>query len=264
MRMKTMPIFTTAKVHFYQNRMKQFLFFILIGMVAIPAFSQETLNKKDASGKRQGHWIKLDTAGRKVYDGHFRNNIPQGTFTYYYPNGSTKAVSVFSEDGKSTTTTTWFPNGKKNAEGKYVKEKKEGLWRFYSEFDESLVSEEMYTAGKKNGVSKTFYAGKTLLEEIVWKDGLREGPWIQYFDDGKVKLKCAYKKDLKEGPVTVFYPTGQKFNTGQYAGGYPDGKWLTWDLDGKLLSTDVYDHGVLVKTDKKPLPPEKEIQVKEE
>jgi len=31
-----------------------------------------------------------------------------------------KAVSVFSEDGKSTTTTTYFPSGKKNAEGKYV------------------------------------------------------------------------------------------------------------------------------------------------
>jgi len=244
--------------------MKQFLFFIFIVLIPFSGFSQETFNNKDAAGRRQGPWIKLDTAGRKVYEGQFKNNIPQGTFNYYFPGGSLKAVSVFSEEGKTTTTTTWFPNGKKNAEGKYVNEKREGLWRFFSEFDESLVAEENYKAGKKNGIARTYYAGKTLVELITWKDGLREGSWIQYFDDGTIKLQGTYKNDLKEGAITVFYPTSQKFNTGQYLNGYPDGKWLSYDLDGKLVSTDIYDHGVLIKTDKTPEPPKTEIKVKEE
>lgn len=261
---KTIPTFTTAKVQFYKNPMKQFLFFILIAMIPFAGFTQETLNKKDAAGRRQGPWIKLDSAGRKIYEGQFKNNIPQGTFKYYFPGGSRKAVSVFSEDGKTTTTTTYFPNGKKNAEGKYGNEKREGLWRFFSEFDESLVSEEIYDTGKKNGITKTYFAGKTVAEMINWKDGLREGSWVQYFDDGTVKLQGTYKNDMKEGPLTVFYPTGQKFNTGQYLNGYPDGKWFTYDLDGKLLSTDIYDHGVLIKTDKTPEPPKTEIKVKTE
>jgi antitoxin component YwqK of YwqJK toxin-antitoxin module len=244
--------------------MKQFLFFILIAVLPFHGISQETLNKTDAAGRKQGPWIKLDTAGRKVYEGQFRNNIPQGTFRYYFPNGSKKAISVFSEDGKTTITTTYFPSGKKNAEGKYVNEKREGLWRFYSEYDEALVSEENYSAGKKNGVAKTYYAGKTVVEEMYWKDGLREGSWIQYFDDGKVKLQGNYKNDLKEGPITVYYPSGQKFNTGQYVHGYPDGKWLSYDLDGNLESTEIYDKGVLVKSDKAPQPPRTEIKVKEE
>jgi antitoxin component YwqK of YwqJK toxin-antitoxin module len=87
---------------------------------------------------------------------------------------------------------------------------------------------------------------------------------MQYFDDGTVKLQGTYKNDLKEGPLTVFYPTGQIFNTGLYINGYPDGKWFTYDLDGKLLSTDIYDHGILIKTDKTPEPPKTEIKVKEE
>jgi antitoxin component YwqK of YwqJK toxin-antitoxin module len=244
--------------------MKQFLYLILVAMIPFSGLSQETLNKKDAAGRRQGHWIKLDSAGRKVYEGQFKDNLPQGTFKYYYPGGSVKAVSAFSEDGKTAATTTWFPNGKKNAEGRFVNEKREGLWRFFSEFDESLVSEEMYENGKKNGPAKTYFAGKTVAEVITWKDGLKEGSWMQYFDDGTVKLQGNYTNDLKEGPLTVYYPNGQKFNTGQYHTGYPDGKWLSWDLDGKLLSTDIYNQGILIKTDKKPEPPGKEIKVKEE
>ena len=244
--------------------MKQIVFLVFIAIIPYYGFPQESINNKDAAGMRQGRWMKSDSAGRKIYEGQFKDNIPQGTFKYYFPGGAIKAVSVFSQDGKSTSTATYFPNGKKNAEGKYLNEKREGLWRFFSEFDESMVSEEMYISGKKNGPAKTYFAGKTVAELITWKDDVKEGTWIQYFDDGTVKLQGSYKNDQKEGSITVFYPTGQKFNTGQYLNGYPDGKWLTYDLDGKLLSTDIYDHGVLIKTDKAPEPPKTEIQVKEE
>jgi antitoxin component YwqK of YwqJK toxin-antitoxin module len=242
--------------------MKQIVVFILVGIIPFCGFSQIQLNQKDAAGKKQGQWIKLDSIGKKVYEGQFKNNIPQGTFKYYFPSGSMKAVSVFSEDGKSTTTTTYFPSGKKNAEGKYVNEKKDGLWRFFSEYDESLVSEEMYSSGKKNGPSKTFFAGKNTAEMVTWVDGKREGPWIQYFDDGSIKLQGTYKNDMKEGSFIVNYPTGQKFNTGQYLNDLPDGKWFTYDLDGKLVSTDIYSHGELVKSDKAPEPAKTEIHVK--
>jgi antitoxin component YwqK of YwqJK toxin-antitoxin module len=262
--MKNNSYIYATKVHHYQNPMKQFLFFIIIAVLPFTGFTQETLNKKDAAGRKQGSWVKLDTAGHKIYEGQFKNDIPQGTFKYYYPNAVVKAVSVFSADGKTTTTTTYFQNGKKNAEGKYVNEKREGVWKFFSGYDESLVADETYKEGKKNGPAKTYFAGKTVVEVINWKDGLRDGSWTQYYDDGAVKLQGFYKDDLKEGPMVVFYPTGQKFNTGQYLKGYPDGKWLSFDLDGKLLSTDVYDHGVLIKTDKAPQPPPTEIKIKEE
>jgi antitoxin component YwqK of YwqJK toxin-antitoxin module len=259
--MITILTFAPAKVHQSSNLMKQFLYFILIAILPITVFSQGTINKKDAAGKKQGQWIKTDTAGRKVYEGQFKDNIPQGTFKYYFQTGKLKAITVYSEDGKTATTTMYFPSGKKNAEGKYVNEKKEGLWRFFSEFDEALVSEEIYSGGLKDGPAKTFYAGKTVVETITWKKGLRDGVWTQYYDDGKIKLQGTYKNDMKDGSITVFYPTGQKFNTGQYSAGLPEGKWFSYDFDGKLLSTDVYDNGVLIKSDKKPEPPAQKIEV---
>ena len=234
--------------------MKQFQVFILILLFTVSGYAQDTVNRKDASGRKQGYWTKSDTAGRKLYEGHFRDDIPYGTFRYYYPGGNLKAISVFSENGKNTKTTTFFSSGKKNAEGSFVNEKKEGLWRFFSEFDEALVSEEPFKEGLKDGVVKTFFPGKGIAEIMTWKNGIREGLWEQYFDDGSHKLHCLYKNDLKEGPVTVYFPNGTIFTAGQYKEGLPDGTWKTFDLDGKLVSTDIYDQGVLIKTDKKPQP----------
>jgi antitoxin component YwqK of YwqJK toxin-antitoxin module len=265
MQIQNIPYFYHLKSTSFNNMiMNRLLIFLLAVTISLSGFAQDTVNRKDESGRKQGYWTKKDTAGNKIYEGHFRNNIPSGTFTYYYPGGKIKAVSVFSNDGKTTKTITYFPGGKKNAEGTYLLEKREGLWQFYSEFDGALVSEEFYKEGKKEGVAKTFFPGKGVLELITWKNDIREGLWEQYFDDGALKLRCSYKNDLKEGPITVYFPTGQKFNTGQYQKGFSDGTWLTYDLDGKIIVTDVYDRGILVKTTEQPEPPLKEIKVKED
>jgi antitoxin component YwqK of YwqJK toxin-antitoxin module len=251
--MQNIPYFCSFKFTvFIRMIMNRLLIFLLTASVSVAAYAQDTVNRKDAAGRKQGYWAKADTAGRKLYEGHFKNDLPAGTFTYYHPNGKIKAVSVFTSDGITARTTTWFPSGKKNAEGTYVNEKREGLWRFFSEFDEALVSEEMYKEGKKSGVAKTFFPGKGVAEVVTWKNDAQEGAWEQYFDDGVVKLRCAYKNDQKEGPITVFYPTGQKFTTGQYLKGLPEGTWISYDLDGKIIGTDVYQNGVLVKTTKQP------------
>jgi antitoxin component YwqK of YwqJK toxin-antitoxin module len=232
--------------------MNRLLIFIFTVTITLSVSAQDTVNRKDASGRRQGYWTKVDSSGRTIYTGHFNDNVPAGTFTYYYPGGKVKAVSVFSQDGKTTRTTTYFLSGKKNAEGTFINEKREGLWRFFSEYDETLVSEEQYRAGKRDGVARTFFHGKGVAELITWKNDVREGLWEQYFDDGIVKLRCAYKNDLKEGAITVFYPTGQKLNTGQYLKGLPEGTWITYGLDGKIEATDIYAQGVLVKTTRQP------------
>ena len=242
--------------------MKSVQVFILVLFVAVYGYSQDTVNRKDAAGRKQGYWTKLDSSGKKLYEGHFHDNNPYGTFRYYYAGGTLKAVSVFSEDGKSTRTTTYFSSGKKNAEGSFMNEKKDGIWRFFSEYDEALVSEEPYKAGVKDGGVKTFFAGKGLAEIVTWKNGIREGLWEQYFDDGTLKLRSYYKNDLKDGAIIVYFPTGAAFNTGQYKEGLPDGTWKTYDFDGKLMYTDVYENGILVKTDKKPEPSPKPIPEK--
>ena len=56
----------------------------------------DNLNKTDAAGKKQGHWVKLDADKKKMYEGNFIDNIPVGKFTYYYDIGIPWSVTVFS------------------------------------------------------------------------------------------------------------------------------------------------------------------------
>ena len=137
--------------------MKPALLFCLIFFTSLAIFGQDTINKTDAGGKKQGFWIKKDKDGKKIYEGQFNNDIPYGTFKYYYPDGALKAVSVLSDNGRCSRTTTFFKNGRKMAEGKYIDEKRDSTWKFYTEFDNIMVSEEFYKDGKKDGISKTFY-----------------------------------------------------------------------------------------------------------
>ena len=62
------------------------------------AFSQtQLINQVDATGKKQGLWKKYDGTVL-VSKGTYKDGYPEGEFTYYYENGSVKAISVFSKD----------------------------------------------------------------------------------------------------------------------------------------------------------------------
>lgn len=42
------------------------------------------------------------------------------------------------------------------------------------------------------------------------KDGLRDGEWIWFYENGNKKRYCLYKKGVKDGPTIYYYKNGQK------------------------------------------------------
>jgi antitoxin component YwqK of YwqJK toxin-antitoxin module len=228
--------------------MKRFSFFLVLFLLSVATMGQDTLNRTGADGKKQGYWCKTDSAGKKIYEGQFRDGVPYGTFRYYYPSGKLKAVSVMSGNGKRSKTVTYFPNGKKMAEGLYVNEQKDSLWHFYSEYDGPLISDEFYVMGRKEGVAKNYYASDGMAELSTWKDGMRNGDWEQYYSDGKLKLKGNYRDGLRSGPVRTYFRSGQVMMEGQYIMGDPDSTWVYFDEKGDTTQIEQYKKGILLKT----------------
>lgn len=227
--------------------MRYFLIFSLVIIFTLTLPGQDTINKMDSLNLKQGFWRKMDINGKKSYEGQFRDNIPYGVFRYYYPTGQVKAISNFYDSGKQSVTITYFNNGFKMAEGHFINEKRDSLWKFYSEYDGKLVAEEIYLDGKKNGISKTFYADAELAEILTWKNGSREGNWEQYFSDGKLKLKGFYKNDENEGEVTSYYPSGKVLYSGYYHNGLRIGTWIYYDNKGIIEKKEIYKNGMMVK-----------------
>jgi antitoxin component YwqK of YwqJK toxin-antitoxin module len=223
--------------------------FILLFSISLHSQKQDTVNQSDANGKKQGFWRKKDKNGKTIYEGQFKDNLPYGDFKYFYPEGGIKAKTKVTKNGSRVFTTTYFRNGKKNAEGIFVNEKRDSTWRFFSEVDETLVSEEFYKAGKKEGKSINYYPGQGKAEMITWKDNVKEGPWETYYPEGNVKLKCAYKNDQKNGPIQVHYLTGKTMLTGQYLNGTPVGTWVYFKEKGGITKKETYERGMVVKVD---------------
>ena len=211
--------------------------------------AQDTINKTDPEGKKDGYWVKKDKDGKKIFEGRFSHGVPCGEFRYFYPGGELKAVSLLTDNGKRSKTVTYYKNGYKNAEGIFVDEKKDSTWKFYSEYDKVLLSEENYKNGKKEGVSKTFYPEGDIAEMTNWKDGVRTGAWEQYFKDGKLKLKCTYVDDQKDGPFRTYYTSGKIRVNGQYIKGITDGTWLYISEKGEVEKKEYYKKGLLIKTE---------------
>ena len=206
--------------------------------------AQESVNRIDGQGRKQGFWRKADSAGRVVYEGTFRDNIPTDTFRYYYPDGKLKTLSVFSDQGKRVRSVSYFKNGKPMAKGNYLDERKDSTWQFFSEYDGVLVSEEFYRNGKKHGLSRIFFPDGRVSEVITWADDIRDGPWETWFTDGKIKMRGAWKAGEKSGPFVFYYNSGKVMITGDYLEGHQHGTWSYYSDKGEVIRTENYDKGV--------------------
>lgn len=222
-----------------------FLFFLLPSVT----LAQDTINRTDEQGRKQGFWRKIDTIGQIIYEGRFNNNVPYGDFRYYYPDGKIKTQLIYSCNGACATAVSYFRNGKKMAEGKYIQEKRDSVWLFFSETTGSVVAEETYRNGVKHGTAKTFFLKGGVSEIMNWNNGIREGKWEYYYSDGKVKTSCLFENDEKNGPFKAYDTSGKLMIEGRYKSGHQDGQWIYYNEKGIPVKRETYVDGKLIRTE---------------
>ncbi|HEX7414079.1 MAG TPA: hypothetical protein VF411_08530 [Bacteroidia bacterium] len=205
----------------------------------------QTKNQTDDKGLKQGYWEKIDTETGKIsYKGTFKNNKPQGIFSYYYKGtDSLRSKSEFRQDGKVAYATMYhLATGKIQAKGKYVSEAKDSLWNFYDERG-NLLSTEIYLNGKKNGASKVYYTKGAILEEKSYKNDLPEGAFKQFYEDKRTKAEGAYLAGEYTGKCSWYYPNGMVAAEGFYEKGIKKGVWLYKEQSGKIKEKEVWQNG---------------------
>ena len=221
--------------------MTRLLMLALLVSFGLYHLEAQTLNQTDDLGQKQGKWRKTYGDGAIRYEGQFRDDRPYGTFYYYYPSGEREAVHQFSDDGIVAESKVYYRNGNLLAEGKYVNQKKEGLWLFYSEPDNKLLSKENYQAGKLEGESISYYAETgQILEKFTYSAGKKNGSYIKYFPDGQVMTSGAYRDELLTGEFISYYPNGQVQVRGIYKNGLQSGNWEYFDETGNMLTKEEF------------------------
>ena len=203
--------------------MRILLFFLL---VASTAFSQ--VNQTDAKGKKQGPWVKTFPNSKVVqYKGQFKDDVPVGQFVHYYPTGEIRMVVDHVPNSPRSYVTFYFKNQEVMTEGQYWNQQRDSIW---ANFDPGgyVLNVETYKNDVLNGKRTTFFVqtqeaeGKlAVMSEVEYKNGVQDGPYKEFFSNGKVK------------------------KTGQYVAGKEIGEWKEYNMEGALIGKMRYKNGLL-------------------
>jgi antitoxin component YwqK of YwqJK toxin-antitoxin module len=119
---------------------------------------------------------------------------------------------------------------------------------------------------RKNGLYKRYFDNGKQLSEENYNDGMLEGKWTYWYENGQVKLKANFKpyevlpederwerssryvfpaRDSKHGKWTEWYENGQKKREQNYECGRVIGKWTSWHENGNKKSVSNYQDGGL-------------------
>jgi antitoxin component YwqK of YwqJK toxin-antitoxin module len=205
---------------------------------------RDTLNRTDTQGRKQGYWEKYDSRGILLYRGYFVNGRPAGEFRRYFDNGKVKSLLYYHPASDTVDVTFFYMNGKKAATGQYVNKKKNGEWRYFSYYHDSLSYLENYRNDLKEGPSIKFYPSGDTAEIIDFKANKKNGRWIQYYPGGQVKLTATYVNDKLEGKFSMYYPDGKNQLQGTYHYDVRQGKWYLFNKKGILVQSISYTDGI--------------------
>jgi len=218
----------------------------LLAISAMATCQNETaVNITDQQGRKQGHWIKKFPDNNVIYEGVFKDDHPVGEFRRYYENRTLKSLLIYSDDGKEAIASVYQSNGYIASRGKYINQKKEGKWQFFSKsIGGYLICEEHYAANLRNGSSLKFYPDSTVAERLTYINDIRQGEWIQYYPNGAICLKSNYLNGKINGRFEVWFENGRIEFSGQYKNDARDGLWHIYNNDGTLKYKLEYLAGV--------------------
>ena len=211
---------------------------LLIGSLALNG--QDPL---DPQGRKTGHWKVEYPNGQTQYEADFVEGRPVGEMLRYYENGALRARMLFEAGVNQNYVHLFYTNGKPAAEGKYVDQLKDSVWTYYSEFDGSVRIRELYSDGGLHGISRSFYPGGAVSEEVEWKQNIKDGSWKQYYKNGETRLSGKYEKGMLQGSYEVFYSDGTPEISGNYLNNRSHGTWRFYDESGKEVYTLEYNNG---------------------
>ena len=76
-----------------------------------------------------------------------------------------------------------------------------------------------------------------------FKNGKREGAWVEYHKNGQLDYKGNYKNSKREGAWISYHKNGQLDYKGNYKNGKQEGAWVSYYSDGLLGSKGNYKNG---------------------
>jgi len=191
------------------------------------------------NGSLEGTEKKYYYNGKLAKEGEYLNDAREGTTKDFYENGKLASVYTYDLGFCEGSGNSYYENGNIEEANNYYSDDMDGSYRFYLENGKLNVVGN-YVEGDREG-EYTYYYGDSNVAGIFW---FHDGNIIAYSSADKAgKPVQKISLDKGTGDVMCNYPNGNKSIQCKYAGGYFDGKRISYTPDGKIRYEENYESG---------------------
>jgi antitoxin component YwqK of YwqJK toxin-antitoxin module len=106
--------------------------------------------------------------------------------------------------------------------------------------DGGLWTEESFREGQRDGPYLEHHRGGRKAREGTYARGQKAGRWTIWFPTGVVEEESTWKDGIRQGAFTAYWPSGKPRTVGRHCGGAQCGRWRTFDEGGRELGSADY------------------------
>jgi antitoxin component YwqK of YwqJK toxin-antitoxin module len=199
-----------------------------------------------------GPYVEFYENGQKKVEATFKDGKPDGLWTEWYPDGEKKGEFHYKNGILDGLATRWYENGQKRWAGQYKNGIQLGHWTDWyqdgskeGEGENKLDGSSTEVHWFPNGQKKSEGTGKYL--EKHQRHG-KHGRWTTWNDKGDKLAEIDFNENQIHGLVKTFYPSAAVKTEMEFSHGKPDGKSVTYDDSGEIISEKVFKDGIEVKS----------------
>jgi antitoxin component YwqK of YwqJK toxin-antitoxin module len=95
--------------------------------------------------------------------------------------------------------------------------------------------EERFREGLRDGAFVEWHRNGVKAREGAFTRGLKSGRWTIWWESGNVEEESEWRDGVPHGEFAAYWPTGKRRTVGRHCGGAQCGTWRTYDETGKEI-----------------------------
>lgn len=172
------------------------------------------------AGRPDGKWVEhiVSNVGNYTRICYYKDGLRQGEWTETWENGSPRNQTSYKDGKKDGKYVTYSTTGNPLKSIGYKNDEKDGEEISY--YTNGKIEKSVgYAGGKRNGLTREyFYDSGKLKSEYHFKNGLLEGDYKRFYEDGKLREEGRCEKDY-EVYRKEYYDNGQLKSVAERDGG---------------------------------------------
>jgi antitoxin component YwqK of YwqJK toxin-antitoxin module len=164
----------------------------------------------DGHFEADGFYREYYPNGKLFVEGQYAGGRQNGEWTYYFDNSQINRKAVYKNGKLDGAREVYRADGTLSAKRGFADGLRDGEWITYDETGKKPLVEGRYVKGKEDGTWKYWWPNGELQRQLEVKLGEREGKMTEWDEKGEKRFEATFVKNKLHGTATRWFPDGRK------------------------------------------------------